>query len=123
MPSEKNLSHRIWAYLKVDLLREIWKKHKPFILFSQKFMLYFGYNKLYTVEPRRCSGGQVLFYNDEIKLEIYESNIIIDVKTLFGNTFDCIFDKVCELVYSVSIRHIVDKFRILGEQLTDCAYI
>lgn len=79
----------------MEYLRDLWKKHKPDILFLsetkrnsgylEKFKLHFGYNKLYTVEPRGSSGGLALFYNDEIKLEInYASNRVIDVKTNFA---------------------------------------
>jgi len=81
--------------LTVNYLKDLWRTHKPDILFLsetkrcfsylQKFRSQFGFNNLYSVDPRGANGGLALFYNNDIKLEIlYENNRIIDVKALLG---------------------------------------
>ena len=46
----------------------------------QDFQIYFGYNKLFTVEPEGRSGGLALFYMDSYEVSIlYFDNRMIDI--------------------------------------------
>lgn len=80
--------------LTIERLREIRRTHFPAIMFLMEtkncrdvlvdLQQWFGYDRVFTVDPRGLSGGLAVFWKTDIKLDIkYADKNLIDMQVQY----------------------------------------